>query len=241
MHECCAERALLVARRAAPYFSTRHHIRRAAMPELSVVAPLYNESQNVQPLVDWILEALAGHAEILRGDPGRRREPGRHLGAHRTRRLGASGGPRAPAGSKRGTDRRHDGGLRPRPRPGGGEPRWRPAERPARHPDAGGQAGRGVRPGMRLAPAPAGQADPAQGAVVGGQPNIRRLTGVQITDNGCSLKAYRRDLLDRISLYAEQHRFIPPCRPAWARASPSCPYGTTRAASARASTGSAAR
>jgi hypothetical protein len=38
---------------------------------------------------------------------------------------------------------------------------------------------------------------------------IRRLTGVQITDNGCSLKAYRRDLLSRISLYAEQHRFIP--------------------------------
>ena len=41
------------------------------MPELSVVAPLYNESQNVQPLVDWILEALATYAEYLRGDPGR--------------------------------------------------------------------------------------------------------------------------------------------------------------------------
>jgi pilus assembly protein TadC len=38
---------------------------------------------------------------------------------------------------------------------------------------------------------------------------IRRLTGVPIRDNGCSLKAYRRDLLNRISLYAEQHRFIP--------------------------------
>jgi glycosyltransferase involved in cell wall biosynthesis len=38
---------------------------------------------------------------------------------------------------------------------------------------------------------------------------IRRLTGVPITDNGCSLKAYRRDLLNRIALYAEQHRFIP--------------------------------
>ncbi len=25
--------------------------------DLSVVAPLYNESQNVAPLVDWILEA----------------------------------------------------------------------------------------------------------------------------------------------------------------------------------------
>jgi glycosyltransferase involved in cell wall biosynthesis len=38
---------------------------------------------------------------------------------------------------------------------------------------------------------------------------IRRLTGVPIRDNGCSLKAYRRELLDRIPLYAEQHRFIP--------------------------------
>ena len=38
---------------------------------------------------------------------------------------------------------------------------------------------------------------------------IRRLTGVPITDNGCSLKAYRRELLSRIPLYAEQHRFIP--------------------------------
>jgi glycosyltransferase involved in cell wall biosynthesis len=38
---------------------------------------------------------------------------------------------------------------------------------------------------------------------------IRRLTGVPIRDNGCSLKAYRRDLLKRIPLYAEQHRFIP--------------------------------
>src|SRR3954465_5110073 len=38
---------------------------------------------------------------------------------------------------------------------------------------------------------------------------IRRLTGVPITDNGCSLKAYRRELLNRIALYAEQHRFIP--------------------------------
>ena len=38
---------------------------------------------------------------------------------------------------------------------------------------------------------------------------IRRLTGVPIRDNGCSLKAYRRELLNRIPLYAEQHRFIP--------------------------------
>ena len=30
--------------------------------DLSVVAPLYNESQNVGPLVEWILEALAGYS-----------------------------------------------------------------------------------------------------------------------------------------------------------------------------------
>ena len=38
---------------------------------------------------------------------------------------------------------------------------------------------------------------------------IRWLTGVAIRDNGCSLKAYRRELLDRIVLYSDMHRFIP--------------------------------
>lgn len=34
-------------------------------------------------------------------------------------------------------------------------------------------------------------------------------TGVRIRDNGCSLKAYRRELLDRVRLYSDMHRFIP--------------------------------
>jgi len=38
---------------------------------------------------------------------------------------------------------------------------------------------------------------------------IAKLTGIPIHDNGCSLKAYRRDVLARVNLYAEQHRFIP--------------------------------
>lgn len=38
---------------------------------------------------------------------------------------------------------------------------------------------------------------------------IARLTGVRIRDNGCSLKAYRRELLDRVVLYSDMHRFIP--------------------------------
>ena len=35
------------------------------------------------------------------------------------------------------------------------------------------------------------------------------LTDVPIRDSGCSLKAYRRELLHRLTLYADQHRFIP--------------------------------
>jgi glycosyltransferase involved in cell wall biosynthesis len=38
---------------------------------------------------------------------------------------------------------------------------------------------------------------------------IRRITGVSIRDNGCSLKGYRRELLDRVHLYSDMHRFIP--------------------------------
>ncbi|MFW6088883.1 MAG: glycosyltransferase family 2 protein [Gemmatimonadota bacterium] len=38
---------------------------------------------------------------------------------------------------------------------------------------------------------------------------IARLTGVSIRDNGCSLKAYRRELLERMVLYSDMHRFIP--------------------------------
>lgn len=34
-------------------------------------------------------------------------------------------------------------------------------------------------------------------------------TGVRIHDYGCSLKAYRREILDDVQLYGELHRFIP--------------------------------
>jgi Glycosyl transferase family 2 len=38
---------------------------------------------------------------------------------------------------------------------------------------------------------------------------IGRVTGVRITDNGCSLKAFRASLIKNIPLYSEMHRFIP--------------------------------
>lgn len=38
---------------------------------------------------------------------------------------------------------------------------------------------------------------------------ISRVTGVHLHDYGCSLKAYRRDVIKKIRLYGEMHRFIP--------------------------------
>lgn len=38
---------------------------------------------------------------------------------------------------------------------------------------------------------------------------ISSVTGVRLHDYGCTLKAYRREILDKIRLYGEMHRFIP--------------------------------
>ncbi|NOZ38336.1 MAG: glycosyltransferase family 2 protein [Gammaproteobacteria bacterium] len=38
---------------------------------------------------------------------------------------------------------------------------------------------------------------------------IGKITGIPIKDNGCSLKAYRADVIKNIPLYSEMHRFIP--------------------------------
>jgi len=38
---------------------------------------------------------------------------------------------------------------------------------------------------------------------------ISRITGVYLHDYGCTLKAYRREILENIRLYGEMHRFIP--------------------------------
>jgi len=38
---------------------------------------------------------------------------------------------------------------------------------------------------------------------------IAKITGVKLHDFGCTLKAYRKEVLDEIKLYGEMHRFIP--------------------------------
>lgn len=38
---------------------------------------------------------------------------------------------------------------------------------------------------------------------------ISKITGVHLHDYGCTLKAYRKDVLENVNLYGEAHRFIP--------------------------------
>lgn len=47
---------------------------------------------------------------------------------------------------------------------------------------------------------------------------IGKVTGVPVRDNGCSLKIYRADVIKRVPLYSDMHRFIPAmCSPLGAR------------------------
>ena len=38
---------------------------------------------------------------------------------------------------------------------------------------------------------------------------IRLISGVKLNDYGCTLKAYRREIMQDIRLYGEMHRFVP--------------------------------
>jgi len=173
-----------------------------------VVAPLFNESENVRPLVEWILQALetyAGVFEVILVDDGSRDDTWTQIQAAaadprvRGLRLGRNVGQTAAmmAGFDHAQGRvvvSLDGDLQ-------NDPRDIPAL--IAKLDEGYDLVCGWRrqrqDKLLLRKVPSWVANRL----------IRRLTGVPITDNGCSLKAYRRDLLNRISLYAEQHRFIP--------------------------------
>jgi glycosyltransferase involved in cell wall biosynthesis len=179
-----------------------------SVPDLSVVAPLYNESQNVRPLVEWILQALQpypGTFEVILVDDGSRDDTWREVRSAAADprvhglRLGANVG--QTAAMMAGFDHARgsvvvslDGDLQ-------NDPRDIPAL--VKKLDEGYDLVCGWRQQRQdkllLRKVPSWLANRL----------IRRLTGVPITDNGCSLKAYRRDLLRRIPLYAEQHRFIP--------------------------------
>lgn len=181
---------------------------RSTGPVLSVVAPLYNECQNVRPLIEWILQALECYPhpfEIILVDDGSRdgtwaeiravsADPRVH-GLKLGRNVGQTAAMMAGFDHARGeVIVSLDGDLQ-------NDPRDIPAlvEKLEEGYDLVCGWRRQRQDKLLVRRVPSWVANKL----------IRRLTGVPITDNGCSLKAYRRSLLDRIPLYAEQHRFIP--------------------------------
>ena len=180
---------------------------KGSAPLLSVVAPLYNEAQNVRPLVEWILQALEAYPasfEIILVDDGSRDGTWKEIlsvtADPRVHGLRLGGNVGQTAAMMAGFDNARgqvivslDGDLQ-------NDPRDIPALVSKLEEGYDLVCGwRQRRQDKLLRRVPSWLANRL----------IRRLTGVPITDNGCSLKAYRRDLLQRIPLYAEQHRFIP--------------------------------
>ncbi|MEN9891008.1 MAG: hypothetical protein RLY78_1303 [Pseudomonadota bacterium] len=187
---------------------------RAADPlahRLSVVVPMYDEIDNVVPLIDAVQAALADHRwpwELIVVDDGSGDGTGpaleRHAartGAH-VRVLRLTRNFRQTAAMQAGIDAARgdvivtmDGDLQNDPRD---IPRL--VERLLRE-DLDLVAGwrRERQDGWWLRKLPSRLANRL----------IRRTTGLHFQDLGCSLKAFRASVLRRVRLYGEMHRFIP--------------------------------
>ncbi|MFZ2987990.1 glycosyltransferase family 2 protein [Ideonella sp.] len=178
---------------------------------LSVVVPMYNEIDNVKPLIDAVQSALADYAhpwELLVVDDGSRDGTGAELQRH-----AATVGPhirvirllrnfRQTAAMQAGIDAARgdvivtmDGDLQNDPR------------------DIPRLAARLLNENMDLV---AGWREKRQdGFALRRLPSmianrlIRKITGMQFKDLGCSLKAFRASVLKQVRLYGEMHRFIP--------------------------------
>ena len=187
------------------------------VPALSVVVPMYNEEESVGPLVEAVRASLAGHPswELVLVDDGSKDTTARvaeSLAAEDARivvlRLARNYG--QTQAMQAGFDRARggivvsmDGDLQ-------NDPRDIPLL------VAKLEEGYDLVAGYRM--------NRQDKVVTRKIPSwvanriIIRLTGVHIRDNGCSLKAYRRELLDKLHLYSDMHRFLPALAAATANA-----------------------
>jgi glycosyltransferase involved in cell wall biosynthesis len=179
------------------------------MPDLSVVVPLYDEEDNVDPMMRELLDVLDGlglSSEVVLVDDGsrdqtaararcwRHRDPRVHVIEFR-RNFGQTAALSAGFDHARGRvivamdgDQQND----PRDIP-----------RLLMQLDEGYDVVSGWRrdrqDALLLRKLPSAAANRL----------ISRVTGTKIHDYGCTLKAYRRDVLCHLRLYGDMHRFIP--------------------------------
>lgn len=177
-------------------------------PLLSVVIPVFNEVENVPELVDRVQAALAGHDfELVLVDDGSNDGSPTliaELAAPRAwlqpilliRNYGQSTALQAGFDAARG---RFIATL-------DGDLQNDPADIPALLQILAEQPGIDLVSGWRK--------DRQDAAVSRKLPSrianrlIARVTGIELKDNGCALKVYRREVIERLRLYGEQHRFI---------------------------------
>ena len=185
----------------------------AALPahRLSVVVPMYNEVENAAPMIDEVQQALAHYGqpwELIVVDDGssdgtgrRLREHARQVGPH-VRVIELSRNFRQTAAMQAGIDAARgdvivtmDGDLQNDPR------------------DIPRMVARLLREDLDLV---AGWRHQRQdGFILRKLPSrianrlIRKVSGLDFQDLGCSLKVFRGPVLRRIRLYGEMHRFIP--------------------------------
>lgn len=187
-------------------------------PALSVVVPLYNESECVAPLVDAVRHALAEEREweLVLVDDGSSDDTARiatriAAGDERVRLIRLARNYGQTQAMQAGFDHARgdvvvsmDGDLQNDP---GDIPRL------LEKLDAGYDLVTGYR--VRRQDKFVTRKVPSYVA----NRLIAWLTGVRVRDNGCSLKAYRRSMLEQLHLYSDMHRFIPALAAATAQAS----------------------
>ena len=178
-------------------------------PELSIVVPLYNEAESLQPLVEQLLASLRplGRSfELVLVDDGSSDDTAavlRHLAAQTPelvavllrRNYGQTPAMSAGFDASRGAlivtldgDLQND-----------------PADIPLLLERL--EQGYDLVSGWRHQ-----RQDPAMSRKLPSRVAnrlIARVTGVRLHDYGCSLKAYRRELVEDMNLYGELHRFLP--------------------------------
>lgn len=179
------------------------------MPELSVVIPLYNEIDNVEPLVAALHAALgAADVEVIIVDDGSRDGSAAALDRaqaewpevltvlHLQRNFGQTAAMQAGIDAARGeVIVTLDADLQNDP-----QDILPLAQRLlAENLDVVAGWRKNRQDGLLLRKIPSRIANRL----------IRRLTGVRLHDYGCTLKAYRASVLQGVRLYGEMHRFIP--------------------------------